>query len=81
MKKTYVLLGLLQETLMTCSSCTMSSYVKLRSKQGWKPHTLEEYAEDVRRYLKSDAIFIARVGGEAVGFVRVSKRGGSYRIE
>jgi len=56
-------------------------YSELRSKQGWRPHPIEEYAEDVRRYLRSDAVFIARVGGEAVGFARVSMREGSYWIE
>ena len=31
--------------------------------------------------MRSDAVFIARVGGEAVGFARVSMREGSYWIE
>jgi len=56
-------------------------YAELRSKQGWRPHPIEEYAEDVRKYLKRDIVLIARVGSEAVGFARVSEREGSYWIE
>ncbi len=56
-------------------------YAELRGKQGWKPRSIDEYAEEVREYLRRDAVFIARDEGRPVGFVRVSERDGSYWVE
>ncbi len=56
-------------------------YRELRSRQGWRPHSIEEYRRDAENILKRDAVFLAYVNGEPVGFIRVSERNGSYWIE
>ena len=57
-------------------------YVELRSRQGWSPYPLNEYAKELRELMKRDKFFIAEdEEGKAVGFLRVSSREGSYWIE
>jgi hypothetical protein len=57
-------------------------YSELRSRQGWRPHGWEEYREEVERYLSRDKVFLAEAdSGEAVGFIRISERDGSYWLE
>ncbi|MEB3861649.1 MAG: GNAT family N-acetyltransferase [Desulfurococcales archaeon] len=57
-------------------------YSELRSRQGLRPRSREEYRNEVERYLSRDKIFLAETGsGEAVGFIRVSTREGCYWFE
>lgn len=57
-------------------------YNELRSRQGWRAHSLDEYCEDVKEILAKDKVFLAEEGNNAlVGFIRVSEREGSYWIE
>ncbi|AJC70885.1 N-acetyltransferase GCN5 [Thermococcus guaymasensis DSM 11113] len=54
----------------------------MRGKQGWKPHAETEYRAEATHYFKrGDIIFLALENGEAVGFIRVSSRDGSFWIE
>ncbi len=34
-------------------------YKELRSKQGWKPHSIDEYRVDVARIMEKDKVFVA----------------------
>jgi GNAT superfamily N-acetyltransferase len=56
-------------------------YSELRSRQGWRPHSREEYREEIERYLSRDKVFLAEASGEAVGFIRISEREDSYWLE
>ena len=56
-------------------------YNELRSKQGWKLASIEEYEDDVKTILKRDKVFIACHKDLAVGFARISRRDGAYWIE
>ena len=57
-------------------------YSELRSRQGLRPRSREEYRGEVESYLSRDKIFLAETGsGEAVGFIRVSTREGCYWFE
>ncbi len=56
-------------------------YSELRARQGWRPHSLEEYREEVNEILVKDKVFLAEEGNTLVGFIRVSQREGSYWIE
>ncbi len=56
-------------------------YSELRNKQGWRPHSVEEYRRDAENILRRDTVFLAYVDGEPAGFIRVSERDGSYWIE
>ncbi len=57
-------------------------YRELRSRQGLRPRSREEYRGEVEGYLSRDTIFLAETGsGETVGFIRVSTREGCYWFE
>ena len=57
-------------------------YSELRSRQGLRPRSREEYRGEVESYLSRDKIFLAETGsGEAVGFIRVSTREGEKAEE
>ena len=57
-------------------------YSELRSRQGLRPRSREEYRGEVERYLSRDKIFLAEASsGEVVGFIRVSTREGCYWFE
>lgn len=58
-----------------------SFYKELRERQGLPLRGIDEYRGDVEGYLKRDAIFVALIGGEPVGFTRVSERDGSHWVE
>ena len=60
----------------------MGFYSELRSRQGLRPRSREEYRGEVESYLSRDKIFLAETSnGEAVGFIRVSTREGCYWFE
>ena len=56
---------------------------ELRKKQGCKPESIEEVRASVKSCLadSKNAIFLAFVNGDAVGFVRVSEREGCFWAE
>jgi len=55
---------------------------ELRGKQGWNPHAEAEYRAEATHYFKrGDMIFLAIEKEEALGFIRVSSREGSFWIE
>jgi len=57
-------------------------YAELREKQGWRPHSMEEYKGLARVYLERDTILLAEARpGEIIGYTRISERDGSYWIE
>ncbi|MEB3799467.1 MAG: GNAT family N-acetyltransferase [Desulfurococcales archaeon] len=57
-------------------------YSELRSRQGLRPRSREEYRGEVESYLSQDKIFLAETScGEAVGFIRISTREGCYWFE
>ena len=57
-------------------------YSELRSRQGLRPRSREEYRGEVESYLSRDKIFLAETScGEAVGFIRISTREGCYWFE
>ncbi|MEB3756630.1 MAG: GNAT family N-acetyltransferase [Desulfurococcales archaeon] len=57
-------------------------YSELRSRQGLRPHSREEYRSEVESYLSRDKIFLAETGsGKPIGFIRVSTREGCYWFE
>ena len=57
-------------------------YKELRSRQGLRPRSREEYCSEVESYLSRDKIFLAETGsGKPIGFIRVSTREGCYWFE
>lgn len=57
-------------------------YSELRSRQGLRPRSREEYRGEVESYLSRNKIFLAETsGGESVGFIRISTREGCYWFE
>ncbi len=57
-------------------------YRELRSRQGLRPRSREEYRGEVESYLSRNKIFLAEISsGEAAGFIRVSTREGCYWFE
>ncbi|MCE4600148.1 MAG: GNAT family N-acetyltransferase [Desulfurococcales archaeon] len=57
-------------------------YSELRSRQGLRPRSREEYRGEVESYLSRDKIFLAETSsGKPIGFIRVSTREGCYWFE
>ncbi len=57
-------------------------FYELRGNQGWDPHAEMEYRYDATRYFeRGDIVLLAVEDGEAVGFIRVSSREGSFWVE
>ncbi|NPB04039.1 MAG: GNAT family N-acetyltransferase [Thermotogae bacterium] len=57
-------------------------FYELRRSQGWSPHAVGEYMEAAARYFqRGDIILIAVDGKEAVGFIRISSREGTFWVE
>ncbi len=56
-------------------------YRELRNKQGWPPHSIDEYRKEAENILRKDTVFIAYADDLPAGFIRVSEREGSYWIE